>query len=105
LALAAFAAGARGWRTAAPHTIPKLNIELYEAVQRGEPAAARQSFYRQLPFLQFIVAHGLPRAITAALELMGTPVVPLRAALQALPPERIAEPRRILAELDVIPAA
>jgi 4-hydroxy-tetrahydrodipicolinate synthase len=105
LALAAFVAGARGWCTAAPHIIPKLNVELYEAVRRGDLATARRSFYRQLPFLQFIVAHGLPRAITAALELMGTSVGPLRAPLQALPPERIAELRRILIDLEVIPAA
>ncbi len=105
LALAAFVAGARGWCTAAPHIIPKLNIELYDAIKKRDLAAARQSFYRQLPFLQFIVAHGMPRAISAALELKGITVGPLRAPLQALPPERIAELRQILVELDVIPAA
>ncbi|WP_141588031.1 dihydrodipicolinate synthase family protein [Myxococcus sp. AB056] len=103
LALAAFVAGARGWCTAAPNIIPKLNIELYDAIQRGDVAAARQSFYRQLPFLQFIVAHGLPRAISAALELQGTSVGPLRAPLQALPAERVEELRRILVGLEVIP--
>lgn len=103
LALAAFVAGARGWCTAAPHIIPKLNIELYDAIQRGDVVAARQSFYRQLPFLQFIVAHGLPRAISAALELQGASVGPLRAPLQALPAERVEELRRILVGLEVIP--
>ncbi|NOJ79161.1 dihydrodipicolinate synthase family protein [Myxococcus xanthus] len=103
LALAAFVAGARGWCTAAPHIIPKLNIELYDAIQRGDVAAARQSFYRQLPFLQFIVAHGLPRAISAALELQGMSVGPLRAPMQALPAERVEELRRILVGLEVIP--
>ncbi|WP_146654913.1 dihydrodipicolinate synthase family protein [Labilithrix luteola] len=102
LALAAFVAGARGWCTAAAHIIPKLNIELYDAIQRGDLAAARRSFRRQLPLLQFIVAHGLPRAISAALELQGITVGPLRAPLQALPPERIAELRRILVGLDVV---
>lgn len=104
LALAAFVAGARGWCTAAPQIIPKLNIELYDAIQRRDLAAARKSFYRQLPFLQFIVAHGLPRAISAALELQGISVGPLRAPLQALPSERIAELRRILVDLEVVPA-
>ncbi len=104
LALAAFVAGARGWCTAAPHLIPKLNLELYEAIQRGDLAGARRSFYRQLPLLRFIVAHGLPRAITAALELMGTAVGPLRAPLRALPPEHVAELRQILVELEVLPA-
>lgn len=104
LALAAFVAGARGWCTGASHIIPKLNLELYDAIQKGDLAAARQSFYRQLPFLQFIVAHGMPRAISAALELRGIAVGPLRAPLQALPPERTAELRQILVELDVIGA-
>ncbi|WP_437931144.1 dihydrodipicolinate synthase family protein [Sorangium sp. So ce291] len=105
LALAAFVAGARGWCTAAPHVIPRLNVELYDAVTRGHLDAARRSFYRQLPFLQFIVAHGLPRAISAALELMGTRVGPLRAPLQPLEKERVEELRRILIELDVLPSA
>ncbi|WP_437515171.1 dihydrodipicolinate synthase family protein [Sorangium sp. So ce1099] len=105
LALAAFVAGARGWCTAAPHVIPRLNVELYDAVTRGDLDAARRSFYRQLPFLQFIVAHGLPRAISAALELMGTRVGPLRAPLQPLEKERVEELRRILIDLAVLPSA
>jgi 4-hydroxy-tetrahydrodipicolinate synthase len=105
LALAAFVAGAKGWCTAAPHVIPRLNLELHDAVLRGDLVAARRSFYRQLPFLQFIVAHGLPRAISAALELMGTPVGPLRAPLQPLGPDRVSELRRILTDLEVLTAA
>lgn len=105
LALAALVAGARGWCTAAPHVIPRLTVELYEAVTRGDLDAARRSFYRQLPFLQFIVAHGLPRAISAALELMGTRVGPLRAPLQPLETERVEELRRILIDLAVLPSA
>ncbi|WP_437537307.1 dihydrodipicolinate synthase family protein [Sorangium sp. So ce726] len=104
LALAAFVAGARGWCTAAPHIIPRLTVELYDAVTRGDLDAARRSFYRQLPFLQFIVAHGLPRAISAALELMGTRVGPLRAPLQPLDKARVEELRRILVELAVLPS-
>lgn len=102
LALAAFVAGARGWCTAAPHVIPRLNIELYDAVARGDLDAARTSFHRQLPFLQFIVAHGLPRAISAALELMGVRVGPLRAPLLPLERERVEELQRILRDLDVL---
>ncbi|AGP33678.1 dihydrodipicolinate synthase family protein [Sorangium cellulosum] len=105
LALAAFVAGARGWCTAAPHVIPRLTVELYDAVTRGDLDAARRCFYRQLPFLQFIVAHGLPRAISAALELMGTRVGPLRAPLQPLEKERVEELRRILVDLAVLPSA
>lgn len=104
LALAAFVAGARGWCTAAPHIIPELNVALYEAIaERGDLAAARALFYRQLPFLQFIVKHGLPRAITAALEMTGNPVGPLRAPLLPLEAGPKEELRRILVELGVLP--
>lgn len=103
LALAAFVAGARGWCTAAPHLIPKLNIELFEAVERGDLAAARASFHRQLPFLQFIVKHGLPRAIAAGLELTGVRVGPLRAPLLPLEQPQVEELRQILTDLAVLP--
>ncbi|WP_438028551.1 dihydrodipicolinate synthase family protein [Sorangium sp. So ce233] len=105
LALAALVAGARGWCTAAPHVIPRLNVELYDAVTRGDLDAARRSFYRQLPFLRFIVAHGLPRAISAALELMGHRVGPLRAPLRPLERERVEELRQILVDLAVLTQA
>jgi 4-hydroxy-tetrahydrodipicolinate synthase len=101
LVLAAFVAGARGWCTAAPHVIPDLNIELYEALLRGDLTSARRSFYRQLPFLQFIVANGLPRSIAAALELLGTQVG-LRAPLLPLPPDRVNELRDILINLQLL---
>ncbi len=81
---------------------PKLNLELYGAVVQGDLALARRVFYRQLPFLQFIVAHGLPRTISAALELMGRSVGPLRAPLQRLERERVEELKALLIELDVL---
>lgn len=103
LVLPAFLAGARGWCTAAPQVIPRLNIALYEAVRRGAWDEARRCFYRQLPFLRFIVAHGLPRAISAALDLMDRPVGPLRAPLRPLGPAQVEELRAILLDLEVLP--
>jgi len=71
LALDAFIAGARGWCTAAPNLIPQLNLDLYDAVQRGDLKSALSVFRRQLPLLQFIVAGGLPRTVAAGLKIMG----------------------------------
>jgi len=71
LALDAFIAGARGWCTAAPNLIPQLNLDLYDAVQRGNLPEALAVFRKQLPLLQFIVAGGLPRTVAAGLKLMG----------------------------------
>jgi 4-hydroxy-tetrahydrodipicolinate synthase len=96
LALAAFAAGATGWCTAAPNLIPELNLGLYEAVQRQDLAEARQLFYQQFELLQFIVAKGLPRSIKAGLELLGQEASKLRTPLLPLNETEHRELRRIL---------
>ena len=84
LALAAFAAGAHGWCTAAPNLIPDLNIALYNAVQANDLKKAQGLFYRQLDLLRFIVEKGLPRSVKAGLDLSGFDGGHLRSPLQAL---------------------
>lgn len=71
LALEAFAAGARGWCTAAANLIPQLNLDLYQAVLEHDLQRARELFYRQLPLLDFILKGGLPATVKAGLELAG----------------------------------
>ncbi|WNG49734.1 dihydrodipicolinate synthase family protein [Archangium minus] len=101
LALAAFAAGARGWCTAAAHLIPELTLELHrQVVEKADLPAARKVFQKQLPLLQFIVKGGLPRTVSAGLELLGTEVGPLRAPLHPLPAPEVEALRRILAKLE-----
>nr|WP_121272590.1 dihydrodipicolinate synthase family protein [Pedobacter schmidteae] len=84
LALAAFAAGAKGWCTAAPNLIPQLNVELYQAIQGNDVEKAKKLFYQQLDLLKFIVKTGLPRAIKAGLELLGDDGGQLRSPLKPL---------------------
>lgn len=91
LALEAFAAGAKGWCTAAPNLIPQLNLDLYQAILANDLNLARELFYRQLPVLDFILKGGLPATIKAGLRLTGLevgdprlPVFPLDMAGQAL---------------------
>jgi 4-hydroxy-tetrahydrodipicolinate synthase len=74
LALEAFAAGAKGWCTAAANLIPQLNLDLYQAVLANDLTKARELFYRQLPFLDFILKGGLPATIKAGLRLTGLEV-------------------------------
>ena len=90
LALEAFAAGAKGWCTAAPNLIPQLNLDLYAAALAGDLERARELFYRQLPLLDFILKGGLPATIKAGLRETGLevgdprlPVFPLSEAGQA----------------------
>lgn len=84
LALAAFAAGANGWCTAAPNLIPELNVALYNAVQENDLEKAQQVFYQQVEVLKFIVAKGLPRAVKAGLNLLGEDGGQLRSPLKPL---------------------
>lgn len=84
LALAAFAAGARGWCTAAPNLIPELNIDLYNAITSNNLQLAQQLFIKQFDLLKFIVATGLPRSIQAGLKLVGEQGGKLRKPLHPL---------------------
>jgi 4-hydroxy-tetrahydrodipicolinate synthase len=84
LALAAFAAGAKGWCTAAPNLIPELNLGLYEAIQNNDLITAQQLFMQQVDLLKFIVAKGLPRAIKAGLDILGIAAGQLRRPLLPL---------------------
>lgn len=100
LALAAFAAGANGWCTAAPNLIPELNIGLYNAVQENDLEKARQLFYEQLDLLKFIVTKGLPRAVKAGLHLLGEDGGHLRSPLKPLTDIEIRELEEILTLLN-----
>lgn len=99
LALAAFAAGATGWCTAAANLIPELNIALYHAIQQNDLNTARDLFYQQTELLQFIVAKGLPRAIKAGLNLLGENGGHLRSPLKPLTAEETATLESILQNL------
>jgi len=96
LALAAFAAGATGWCTAAPNLIPQLNLSLHEAVVHKDFATAQHLFLQQFDLLKFIVAKGLPRTIKAGLEILGEQGGDLRRPLLALSPSEKQELANLL---------
>ncbi|OCA72237.1 dihydrodipicolinate synthase family protein [Chryseobacterium artocarpi] len=96
LALAAFAAGARGWCTAAPNLIPELNLDLYKAIEKNQLAEAQNVFYKQVELLKFIVAKGLPRAVKAGLDILGEESGHLRKPLKPLTEKEFEEFRKIL---------
>lgn len=99
LALAAFAAGARGWCTAAPNLIPELNLDLYKALENNQLAEAQNVFYKQVELLKFIVAKGLPRAVKAGLDILGEKSGHLRKPLKPLTDKESEEFRKILNEI------
>jgi 4-hydroxy-tetrahydrodipicolinate synthase len=104
LVLSAFAAGAKGWCTAATNLIPELNLALYQAVEQNNLKLAQELFYRQFSLLQFIVAKGLPRAIKAGLELQGIEAGPLRAPLMPLTREEKTQLSALLRECSLQPS-
>lgn len=99
LALEAFAAGAKGWCTAAPNLIPQLNLDLYVAVLANDLSQARALFYRQLPLLDFILKGGLPATIKAGLRTLGLEVGDPRLPVFPLDEARNAQLQTMLKEL------
>lgn len=96
LALAAFAAGASGWCTAAPNLIPEQNSALYHAVQDNDLKKAQEIFYKQVDLLKFIVDKGLPRAIQSGLSILGEEGGYLRSPLTELSEIEKKELERLL---------
>lgn len=74
MALEALNAGAIGWCTAAPCLIGDKPKQLYDAVKQGENKKAKELFYRQYAFLEFIVSSGLAAAVKSGLALQGKDV-------------------------------
>ncbi|UZE24728.1 dihydrodipicolinate synthase family protein [Pseudomonas sp. B21-056] len=99
LALEAFAAGAKGWCTAAPNLIPQLNLDLYDAVLANDLDRARALFYRQLPLLDFILKGGLPATIKAGLCSLGLEVGDPRLPVFPLDEARINQLQTMLNQL------
>ncbi|RGD57083.1 dihydrodipicolinate synthase family protein [Kitasatospora xanthocidica] len=99
LALDAFRAGAAGWCTAAPCLVPQSVLELHAAAVGGQQERADSLLRELLPFLRFIVRHGLPRTVKAGLEIRNRPAGPPRPPLLPLPPEETAQLRELLTGL------
>ncbi|MEV4441561.1 dihydrodipicolinate synthase family protein [Streptomyces sp. NPDC049577] len=99
VALDAFRAGAAGWCTAAPCLVPQRVLELHTAVIHGHDERADTLLQQLLPFLQFIVRHGLPRTIKAGLAIQNRPAGPPRPPLLPLPQDKTRQLREILNHL------
>ncbi|MEV3869572.1 dihydrodipicolinate synthase family protein [Streptomyces sp. NPDC049906] len=105
VALEAFRSGAVGWCTAAPCLVPRWCLDLYEAARLDERERADALLAELLPFLRFIVGHGLPRAVKAGREIQRRGLGRPRPPLQPLPDEETRRLRELLARLDAPSAA
>ncbi len=82
-----FALGADGAVAAILTVLPRLCVELWDAVQRGDHAAARALHERILPVWRAVEAPDLPARVKAALEMMGHPIGPARSPIQPVSAE------------------
>ncbi|NHZ65912.1 dihydrodipicolinate synthase family protein [Massilia genomosp. 1] len=103
LAFAALNAGAAGWCTAAPNLNAELPLALYDAIKRNDILAARATFEKVLPLLQFIVKVGLPTSVKAGLALQGIEAGEPRLPLRPLTPAALEDLSGILANLEGTP--
>lgn len=94
--LKAFKAGAKGWCTAAPNLLPQPCLDLYAAAQAGDWTKSEAIYTELKPFLEFIVAGGLPTTIKGGLELLGQGVGDPRLPLLPLDDGGREELRRLL---------
>ncbi|MBL1110033.1 dihydrodipicolinate synthase family protein [Streptomyces sp. 5-8] len=103
LALDAFRSGAAGWCTASPCLVPRWALELYAAVMGGDDGRADAVLAELLPFLEFIVGHGLPRTIKAGLRIQGRGAGSPRAPLMPLPEKETKQLQGMLERLAAHP--
>jgi 4-hydroxy-tetrahydrodipicolinate synthase len=76
-------------------------VAIYDAVQAGNLAAARERFEKLQPLYTFIRAHGVARTTKAAAELLGVSFGPHRPPLQALSEAAVAKLAQALCEAGV----
>lgn len=100
MALEAFNAGASGWCTAAPCLIGKQPKQLFDAVKQGDNEKARELFYQQYEFLEFIVQSGLAAAVKSGFKIQGTPIGEPRKPLLPITELKQAQLKTMLLELN-----
>lgn len=97
-----FQDGAVGWCTAAPNVCASFILNFHRCMASGDLAGAERWFARQSALLNFLMDHGLPRTITAGLELCGVSPGHLRAPLSPLTPALNEAMRDILETMEII---
>ncbi len=80
--------GARGAVPATANVAPRLVVEIYEAAQRGDHAAARAAQVKLNPVRLSLTLGTAPGGVKAALALLGRSIGPSRAPVGPLSPEK-----------------
>lgn len=104
MALEALNAGASGWCTAAPCLIGEQPKQLFDAVKQGDKEKAKELFYQQYEFLEFIVNSGLAAAVKSGFSIQGAPLGEPRKPLLPLTILKQQQLKNMLSELSCITA-
>ena len=96
--------GARGSVPATANIIPSVLVDVYEAFQRGDHAAAKAAQLRVLPVRKSLTLGTSPGGIKAALSLIGMPIGPSRSPVAPLSPDKLEKMRAALVQAGVLSA-
>lgn len=88
--------GARGAVPATANIAPRLVVDIYEAVQRGDLAAAKAAQIRLNPVRLSLTLGTAPGGVKAGLALLGTPIGPCRSPVAPLSTEKQQKMRTAL---------
>nr|WP_315528940.1 dihydrodipicolinate synthase family protein [uncultured Achromobacter sp.] len=102
MALQGFADGAAGWCTASPNVSAQFALNLYRCAMSGDSEGAQAWFAKQIDLLDFLIEHGLPRSVSAGMQLQGVSPGRLRAPLSALGVEHEPALLGILKSMEIV---
>ena len=94
--------GARGAVPASANVAPALCVEIYEAFQRGDHAAALAAQLRLNPIRLSLNLGTAPGGVKAALDLLGMSLGPSRSPIAPLPAEKREKMRSALEQADLL---
>jgi 4-hydroxy-tetrahydrodipicolinate synthase len=94
--------GARGAVPATGNIAPALLVEIYEAFQRGDHAAAKEAQLRLNPLRLALTLGTAPGAVKAALTLLGRSLGPCRAPVAGLTADKLPKMRAALQQAGLL---
>jgi 4-hydroxy-tetrahydrodipicolinate synthase len=94
--------GARGAVPATANIAPALLVEIYEAFERGDHAAAKAAQLRLNPLRLALTLGTAPGGVKAALSLMGLSIGPSRSPVNPLPPDKQQKMRQVLQQMGLV---
>ena len=97
--------GVRGSVPATANIAPELVVEIYEAFQRGDLAAAKAAQLRLNPLRLALALGTAPGSVKAALTLLGESLGPSRSPVAGLPPDKQQKMRAVLEQVGLFRSA